>query len=90
MTRLAFLLALTEYKRPNQVTPLPLSIDHAGDKKNFPVENRLKDALKRQRSEGTEREKMEEALSEPEEDMDTGTTQAEEAMAGTYSPRAKR
>ena len=69
-----FYVALTEYERTNHVTPSPLSIDLPGDKRNLPVENRLKDALKRERSEVTEGEKMEEALSEPEKDMDTGTT----------------
>ena len=40
------------------------------------MEKRFEDALKQERSEVTEGEKMEEALSESEEDVDTATTPA--------------
>ena len=63
----------TDYKRKNPVSPSPLSLDT--------VENRFEDTLKRERSDATEGEKMEEALSDPEEEMDTGWT---------YSPGTTR
>ena len=54
------------------MTALPLSIDAPGDNKNIPVENRFEDALNRERFEVKEGERMDETLSEPEEDMGIG------------------
>ena len=56
---------------------------------NLPVENRFVDALKRERSKVTEGEKMEEALSEPEEDIETGVTPAEKLVPVSYCPEKK-
>ena len=67
----ALYIPLTEYKWLNSVTHSPLSIDTPAHKKNLPVECRFEDALTRERSEAAEGEKMEEALSESEEEMDT-------------------
>ena len=53
--------------------------------RNLPVENRFEDALKRERSEVTEGERMEAAHGEAEGKKDTGATPAEEVLIGTYS-----
>ena len=53
----ALYVSLTEYKEQAPVTPLPLSIDTPGDKRNIPVESRFENALKRERPEVTEGEK---------------------------------
>ena len=64
---------LTEYKEPTAVKPSLLSVDTPGHNRHLPVKNRFEDALKREHvTEGTYDEKMEETLSEPEEDMDMG------------------
>ena len=62
---------LTEYRMLNPFTNSPLSIRTPGYKRNFSVESRFENALKRERSETTEGGNMEEALSEAEEQMDT-------------------
>ena len=60
----ALYVALKKYKRPNPVTLSPPSIDTPGEETHLLVEIRFEDALKRERSELTEKEKMEEALTE--------------------------
>ena len=47
------------------------------------MENRFDDALKRECSQVTEGEKMEEYLSEPEENKDTETNPAQKDTVGT-------
>ena len=79
------LCALSEYKR-EPVTPSPLSIDTPADKKNLPVKNRFENALNQERTEVAEGKRVEEVLSEPEEDMDIGATPAKEIVPGNYSP----
>ena len=55
------------------------------------MENRFEDDLKRERSEVTEGEKTEEeVLSEPEEDIGTGETPAEEKVPGNQSAGTTR
>ena len=66
----ALYVPLTEYKRLNPFTTSPLSVRTPGYKRNLSVKSRFEDALKRKRSETTEGERMEEALSEAEEEMD--------------------
>ena len=73
----------TEYKRLNPITHSHLSID-------TPVENRFEDALKRERSELTEGERLEGARSEAEEEKGKGTTPVEATTAGTYNPGTTR
>ena len=82
----ALYVSLTEYRQPNPVTPSPLPIDTPGDKRNLPVENRFEDSLKKERSEVIEREKMDETLSEPEEDMNIGAAPAAKIVLGNYIP----
>ena len=60
----ALYVPLTDNKRPNPITPLPLSVDTPVYKRNLPVEKRFEDSLKRERSEMTKVERMEEALSD--------------------------
>ena len=80
-------MPLAEYRKPNPVTPSPVSIDTSGDKRNIPVEKRFEDALRREHgTKVNKKERMEEALSEPRENMDTGATPAEEIVTGSYSP----
>ena len=67
----ALYVPLTEYKRLNPFTTSPLSTCTPRYKRNLSVESRFEDALKRERSETTEGERMEEELSEAEEEMDT-------------------
>ena len=81
-------IPLRENKRLNPITPSLLSIDTPGDKRNLPVESRFEDALKRERSEVAEGERIGEALSEVGED--TGVTTAGTTAAETYSPGTTR
>ena len=80
-------MPLAEYRKPSPVTPSPVSMDTPGDKRNLPVEKRFEDALRREHATKVNQgEKMEEALSEPREDLDTGATPAEKKVPGSYSP----
>ena len=73
-------------RRLNPTTPSPLSIDTPGDKNNIPVENKFEVTLKRERSEKAERERMEEALSEADKEMDIGVTPAGTTADERYRP----
>ena len=87
----ALYVTLTEYDQSDPVMPSNLSIDTPGDKRNLPVENKLEDALKKERSEVIEKKKMDETLSEPQEAMDIGATPAEEIVRKrNYSPGTTR
>ena len=74
---------LTEFKNPKTS---PMLIETPGDKISFPMENSFEDALKGEHAAGvTESERMEEAHSDPEEDMVTGENPAEEVVPGSYA-----
>ena len=66
-------VAPTEYKKPDPMTPSPLSVETPGDKRSGPVEDRFKRILERRRTE-SEEESMDETLSEAGEDMEVGHT----------------
>ena len=66
-------VALTEYKKPDPMTPSPLSVGTPGDKRSGPVEDRFRSILERRRVESGE-ESMDETLSEAGEDMEVGNT----------------
>ena len=51
--------------------------------------DKFKDALKRELSEATERERMEKTLSESEEDLDTGRPQLKRGWQGPTKTMAK-
>ena len=86
----ALYVPLTEYKLPDPAMPSPLLVDTPEDKRSLPVKVRFENALKRERPEVMEGEKMNETLSEPEEDMDIGATPNEEIVPGNYSPGTTR
>ena len=54
------------------------------------MKGRFEDALKRERPEVMEGEKIDETLSEPEDKIDIGTTPTEEKVPGIYSPGTTR
>ena len=66
-------VALTEYKKQDPATPLPLSVGTPGDKRNGPLETRFRDVLERSRAE-SEGESMDETLREAGEEMEMGNT----------------
>ena len=66
-------VALTEYKRLDPATPSPLSVETPGDKRSGPVEDRFKRILERRKTE-SEKESVDETLSEAGEDMEVGNT----------------
>ena len=82
----ALYVSLTEYKAMDGATPSPLSVDNPGDKRSLPVESRFKDALERDQPESGEGERMDETLSEAEEEMELGATLNEEVVPGIFSP----
>ena len=64
-------ITFTEYKKLNPVIPSPISIDTSRDRRNLPVEGRFEEDLKKERSEATVEDKMEELLFDDEEEMVT-------------------
>ena len=70
-------VALSEFKKLDPATPSPLSVGTSGDRRNNPVEDRLKDELERGRAESEEGESMDETLSEAGEDIEVGNTPGE-------------
>ena len=78
----ALYVPLTKYKAIDPATPSPLSVGSPGDTRSLPVKVRFEDALKREQHEVVEGEKMDETLSEAEEDMEIGATPNEEIGPG--------
>ena len=73
--------------------PSPLSVDTSGDKSGLPVKGRFEDALKSflgAQALKRKREKIDETLSEPEEEMEIGATPNEEVVPGNFSPGTTR
>ena len=66
-------VSLTEYKKSDPATPSPLSVGIPGDKRSGPVEDRFKRILERRKAE-SEKESMDEFLSEAGEEMEVGNT----------------
>ena len=81
---------LTEYKAGDPATPSALSVGTPGDKRSLPVENRFKEELERDQDESGEVESTDETLSEAGEEMETGITAEERAVAGNFSPGTTR
>ena len=67
-------VALTEYKTLDPANSSPLSVGTPGDKRSNAVENRVRDALEKERAESEEGESMDETLSEAGEEMEVGNT----------------
>ena len=66
-------VALTEYKKQDPATPLPLSVGTPGDRRTGLVEDRFRKILERRQAESGE-ESMDETLSETGEEMEVGNT----------------
>ena len=78
----ALYVPLLDYKRQNPVTISPVSIDAPGDKRNLPMENRFDDALKRECSQVTKREKIEEISVNPRKIRTRERTQLKRRRSG--------
>ena len=86
----ALYVSLTEYKAVDPATPSPLSVDTPGNRRSLPVENRFKDEVERDQPESIEVERLDEILSEAEEEMKLGNTTNKEVVPRNFSPDTTR